>query len=216
MSIARYISKLGALLNSNGQVLAGGIADDGVITSKILNANITTPKIADANITAQKLAAGAARANFGAGAVLQVVSVPKTDTFSTTSQSFVDVTGLSATITPSSSTSTILIMCSVSLGAVVNNFSIMPRIARNGSPIFVSDAAGSRIQAAAMYEMGNANTTPVSIIYKDAPGTTSAVTYTLQVRVNGGTGRVNASAGDSDMNTWSRSVSSITLLEIAG
>lgn len=46
MSIARYLTKLGALLNSNGQVLAAGHADDSVTTTKILNANVTAPKLA--------------------------------------------------------------------------------------------------------------------------------------------------------------------------
>lgn len=46
MSIARYLSKLGALLNSNGQVLAAGHADDSVTTTKILNANVTQAKFA--------------------------------------------------------------------------------------------------------------------------------------------------------------------------
>ena len=35
------------------------------------------------------------------GKVLQVVTVAKTDTFSTSSNTFVDITGLSASITPS-------------------------------------------------------------------------------------------------------------------
>lgn len=79
MSIARYISKLGALLNSNGQVQATG------------------------------LAAGAARANFGAGAVLQVIQSTTSTSTSSTSNSYVDASGLSVTITPTSATSKFLI-----------------------------------------------------------------------------------------------------------
>ena len=44
------------------------------------------------------------------GGIVQCVSTTKTDTFTTTSTSFVDVTGLSATITPKFSTSKILVM----------------------------------------------------------------------------------------------------------
>jgi len=36
----------------------------------------------------------------GSGGILQVVSVAKTDVFSTTATSFTDVTGLTVTITP--------------------------------------------------------------------------------------------------------------------
>jgi len=43
------------------------------------------------------------------GKVLQVVSETKTDTFSTSSSSFVDLTGLTATLTPVSTSSKVLI-----------------------------------------------------------------------------------------------------------
>jgi hypothetical protein len=45
--------------------------------------------------------------------VLQVVSIPKTDTFTTSSTSDVAITGLSATITPTSATSKILILVNI-------------------------------------------------------------------------------------------------------
>lgn len=45
-----------------------------------------------------------------AGATKQVVQTVKTDTFSTTSLTHVDVTGLSVTITPSSTSSKILVI----------------------------------------------------------------------------------------------------------
>lgn len=154
-------------------------------------------------------------ANAPSGSVIQVVSAAKTDMFSTTSQSFVDVTGLSVSITPSSTNSKIMIICGLSLGATAGSNAIFPRITRNGSVIFVNDAAGSRIQASAMYEVGNAATFPIAINFLDAPSTTSSVTYSVQVRVNGFTGRVNGSRDDSDVNNWSRSVSSITVMEIA-
>ena len=161
------------------------------------------------------LAAGTARANFGAGAVLQVVSAAKTDVFSTTSTSFVDVTGLSVSITPTSASSKILVISGVSLGAEVGINAIFPRLARNGTAIFQSDAAGVRIQAVAMFEVGNAATFPVAINFLDSPNSTSSQTYSIQVRVNSGTGRVNASATDSNVTNWSRSASSITVMEIA-
>ena len=46
----------------------------------------------------------------GGGGIIQTVTAVKTDTASTNSTSFVD-TGLEATITPTSSTSKILIIC---------------------------------------------------------------------------------------------------------
>ena len=60
---------------------------------------------------------------FPAGHVLQVVSTTKTDFFSTTSTTYVDVTGLSATITPSSTSSKILVsVTGASSGSADNSF----------------------------------------------------------------------------------------------
>ena len=159
-----------------------------------------------------------ARARLPAGSVLQVVSAAKTDTFTTTGTSFVDVTGLSVSITPSSTSSRIMIICCLGLGALINTYAAMPRLARNGTGIFIPDAAGSRIRAAAMYEMGNANTTQIALNFLDSPNTTSATTYNVQLMSNtsGQPARVNASSEDRDSSVWSRSVSSITVMEIAG
>ena len=44
------------------------------------------------------------------GRVLQVVTTTKTDTFTTTSSSLTDITGLSASITPASTSNKILII----------------------------------------------------------------------------------------------------------
>ena len=49
------------------------------------------------------------------GGVIQVESVKKTDTFSTSNDSFVDVTGLALTITPHSTNSKIIVCLSISI-----------------------------------------------------------------------------------------------------
>ena len=51
-----------------------------------------------------------------AGSIIQVVSTTKTDTFSTTSTSFSDVTGFSVSITPTSTSSKIMVMASAQVG----------------------------------------------------------------------------------------------------
>ena len=56
------------------------------------------------------LGAGALASGFGGGKILQVLQTVKTDTFTTTSTSFVDVTGLSVSITPATTSSKILIL----------------------------------------------------------------------------------------------------------
>ena len=49
------------------------------------------------------------------GGIIQVKSVTKTDTFTTKSTSFTDITGLSVSITPTRSDSKILVMMHVNL-----------------------------------------------------------------------------------------------------
>ena len=51
------------------------------------------------------------------GSILQVVSVTKADTFSVSGATFTDITDLSASITPTSTNSKILIVASVSASA---------------------------------------------------------------------------------------------------
>lgn len=213
-------SVLNAIQNGSGTVSTTNLADSSVTTAKIADSAITTAKIAAGAVVAADLADGAVtRSKMGyAGAVLQVISAAKTDPFSTTSTSFVDVTGLSVTITPTSTASRILIIAGVSLGATAGVYAAFPRLARNGTGIFVNDAAGSRVRAAAMFEVGNATTFPVAINFLDSPSTTSATTYNVQLASNNASNpaKVNASATDTDTSNWSRSVSSITVMEIAG
>jgi len=171
-------------------------------------------------VNATTLAAGAARTNFGAGAVLQVVSTTKTDAFSTTSTSPTDITGLSATITPSSASSKILVLGSMLGGSSSASFSSM-LLVRGTTEIFIGDAASTRPRATGFfYVEGNqgAMFTNAPIVL-DSPATTSAVTYKFQLRVGsgGGTVTLNRSPRDSDSTTFDmRTASSITLMEIAG
>ena len=76
-----------------------------------------------------------------AGKILQVVQSTKTNTQSIQSQTFTDVTGLSATITPSSTSSKILVTFNISIGC--NNYGMI-NLLRGSTNIFGAD--GNRIQ----------------------------------------------------------------------
>ena len=58
----------------------------------------------------------------GGGGIIQVKQVVKLDSFTTTSTSAVDVTGLSVNITPTSTSSKILVMVSMPIGTDDANF----------------------------------------------------------------------------------------------
>jgi hypothetical protein len=156
-----------------------------------------------------------------AGQILQVVQATKTDTFTTTSTSFVDITGFSATITPSSVSSKIIIMMQFgSLGATAAEAAHIQLFGGNTST-FIGDAASNRVRATTTSSRmegvnGGFNQHGVPITFLDSPATVSAVTYGARMRVSAGTGAFNRSSGDNDSTNQARTASSIILMEVAG
>ena len=113
----------------------------------------------------------------GGGSIIQTVQTVKTDAFTTTSQPFTDITGLSATITPKFSTSKILISYTLSISS--NGFPMF-KLLRGSTDIFVGDAASNRVRCFFGGYMGGLHaglTLPVSGNFLDSPSTTSATTY---------------------------------------
>lgn len=154
----------------------------------------------------------------GAFRVLQVVSTTKTDTFSMSSSTFANVTGLTATITPSATSSKILVVAYVVVSQQVGTNLGFIRLARGGTGIAIGNAAGSRIRAGAGVEASGAqmpwNAGAISTL--DSPATTSATTYSLQVATNGsGSMYVNRSTTDTDSTLYGRYSSTITVMEIS-
>ena len=124
----------------------------------------------------------------GAFRILQVTSAPVTArTFSTTSTSFVDVTGLSLTITPQSATSTILLFCSVGCGNSNAGVGVASfQFVRNSTA--VGNGGYARFYARTMSSDVAAN---ASNFYIDNPALTTAITYKMQVKVGSGTFYLN-------------------------
>jgi len=128
------------------------------------------------------------------GSILQVVQTVKTDTFSTSNFSWVDVTGLSVTITPSSSSSKILVMLDTKVGSD-NDYGVNLRLVRGSTPIYLGDLNGNRVQVSSwVTTYSNAsstrgyNMTSVVLNYLDSPSTTSATTYKIQLSSYTGSG----------------------------
>jgi len=150
-----------------------------------------------------------------AGSVLQVVSTTKTDTWSNATQNtWNDVTGLSVSITPSSSSNKILVTGQLSYAASSNLYF---RIVRGSTAIAVGDTAGSRISCtgASGYNFGDGNVGEnATFEYLDSPSTTSSTTYKIQVYGFNITQYVNRVVTDTDSNVSPRNVSTITLTEV--
>lgn len=121
----------------------------------------------------------------------QVVQGYTANTTLTTGTSFVDVTGFSATITPTSATSKILVVCDtyVYVGGLFGasaggslTFGYIG-IARGSSNIYAPGSFGIYSTSLGSNDVTVTNRAP--LVYLDSPNTTSATTYKLQVKSNG-------------------------------
>lgn len=155
------------------------------------------------------------KATLPTGSVLQVVSTTKTDTFSSSSTSLVDITGLSVTITPTSATSKILVTYHVMGGQSASSSQyVFIQLVRGSTAISVG-TSGSAFNATGQVYAGNS----ADIVFRDSqtfldsPATTSATTYKLQGSSwnSGITWYINR-RGTNDSFVLS---SSITVMEIA-
>lgn len=179
---------------------------------------MATPTTLPATFVAGNVLTAAQMNNLrGAFRVLQVVSTAKTDTFTTTSTSFTDVTGLSVSITPSATSSTILVLATIT-GANqggVNDFDL--QLVRGSTAIAIGDAAGSRVRATWRLNVGNTGWNgSAAMVFLDSPATTSATTYKIQGKAtSSGTVYINRSQTDSDSSAFVRTPSTITVMEIS-
>ena len=234
------LANTGAVLFSAN--LASGITTgiaDGSVTNAKLAGSITGNKIATGQITGNLIATNAISQNnivsvnasvasvgtlptarLPAGSVLQVLQTVKTDTFSTTSTlTYVDVTGVSVSITPTSATSNVLVTVTLSGSGNSGAAGLLIRLVRNSTAIYVGDSAGSRIQATTTNMTSDNNLAQaIAFTFLDSPATTSATTYKVQICSSYGSSPVviNRSITDTDASDRARTASSITVMEIAG
>ncbi len=163
---------------------------------------------------------GAALTGISAGKILQVVSTVKSDVFSTTSQTFTDITGLSATITPSNSNNKVFVMAVI--GCFSNDdASYVALTYGNNTAIIQGDSASGKISCSTgSYSGGNSTgedyygAKSAPIFKLDSPNTASAVTYKCRIHGNNGnTVWVNRNQSDSGQYAF-RTASTMTLMEV--
>jgi hypothetical protein len=116
---------------------------------------------------------GASSAKFG-----QIVQATYSTELAVTSTSYV-TSNLSATITPTLNTSKVYIISTSSGSITTANYMY--------NTIFRGTVAGTNLAADAFARLYNSSGS-MAINFLDSPATTSATTYTLGVKVNGGTG----------------------------
>jgi hypothetical protein len=154
----------------------------------------------------------------GGGKVLQVVTAFKSDTFAASDSAYQDITGLSVSITPSSATSKVLVMMTVTGSHQPTIADAVLRLVRNSTAIAVADSAGSRTLATvSLMADSTTSTDSTAFTFLDSPATTSATTYKVQGTGNGSTPKgfyINRGSLDTDVASVARTASSITVLEI--
>jgi hypothetical protein len=148
--------------------------------------------------------------------VVQVKSTTKLDTFTTSSTSFTDLTGLSVSITPTSATNKVLVVCNLAImgqGGVTRSTA---QLVRDSTVIGSGTTAGSRVSGIAVGNaLGGGTIISDAITFLDSPASTSALTYKIQVRSNSaGTTFVNRADEDTDSANFSRVSSTITVFEV--
>lgn len=151
------------------------------------------------------------------GKVLQVIQTVKTDLFSTSSTSFVDITGLSASITPKSTSSKILVDVAINSNITDAGWRADFRLVRDSTPIGLGTAGTNRIKATFVqdsYNSGSLSGRASSAKYLDSPSTTSATTYKLQCSTTGGTLMINYTGNGEDNTSQASTICTITLTEI--
>jgi hypothetical protein len=211
----------GATLDASSGTLT---LPDGTVTNAKVNAsaaiaysklNLAT-SIVNADISTT---AAIATTKLGAGAVLQVVSTTKIDTFTLSSTTtFTDITGLSVSITPSSTSNKILIIVAISNGNTVGTSVNAFRLVRGATAIGGGTASGNRQSAFATGQPPDANGMLSSCLnFLDSPSTTSSTTYKIQGICNN-TMTINRTGNDLDIadSYGTRLSSTITVMEIAG
>ena len=139
----------------------------------------------------------------GFGKIGQVVSVTHTADQTSTSTSFADVTNLNASITPSATTSKILVLTDIEFYVAGSSQGINGylKVVR-GSTDIVQRRSQSYSQDGTGVEYEN----QVSFAYLDSPSTTSSTTYKIQFRLGAGS--------SVSINHSSDKTGSLTLLEV--
>ena len=156
------------------------------------------------------------------GKVVQIVQTVDSNVATTTSGSWGDLSSMSVTITPSSSSNKVLIipdiLCGGDGGLGVN---YMFRMLRGATVIYGRGTATS--QESGIFEIESSVSSAYDYqlftcmrMFLDSPATTTATTYKIQWRVtNGGTITFNRNFVDTNDATQLRGSSSMTAMEIS-
>lgn len=146
----------------------------------------------------------------GFGKIGQIVQTVMDDDFSTTSTSFTDVTGLSVSITPSSTSSKVMVEFHIGTHDISAAGDFAYQIVRGSTAIGLGNGDGGTactVGGTINQDRGEG----ISMKFLDSPATSSATTYKIQVKTpSGNTFYINTRDGNSNYHT----ISTITVSEV--
>ena len=146
------------------------------------------------------------------GGIIQVKNLVKTDSFSTTSTSLVDITGFTLSITPTRADSKIFVLASGYISSQGNDHGVHLFFYRTVSG--QSDVeVGKSYNQKANVQSQTGGTFVIQNL--DSPGTTSTITYKGRLKTDSGSHNARIGAGgNGGENNIPESV--ITLMEVSG
>ena len=153
------------------------------------------------------------------GGIVQVVQTEQTaaSAISNPGGSFIDLSGMSVTITPTSSNSRIFIHAQINITGRAANNVMHGRLDRNGTIIHLGDADGSKNRSFAEGQpVPDGSSGQIMCLFVDSPATTDPLIYKIQVTSNNIIFFNRAAHSENDNNTGSRTASSIIAMEILG
>jgi hypothetical protein len=143
--------------------------------------------------------------NIAGGKILQIVRATDGTLRSTTSTSFVDVTGMSVTITPQKSDSAVII------AAIFVSVSDLISAAQARGEFRITDSSNNAISGAQTVSVSGVSISqiymPVNMWAYDTPATVSAVTYKLRFRSLASTATTAADNGNNTGQMYAIEVS---------
>ena len=145
------------------------------------------------------------------GKIIQVAQNVKLDATTTTSTTFID-TGLSQTITPSSTSSKILCMYTVFVSQSAGGVSLL-NLVRGSTTIFQPSPTATNYSTT-MNFVNESDMQQHTCVYLDSPSTTSSTTYKVQYKTHDAT--ILVGLNRYHLNADWVGTSSLTLMEVSG